>query len=130
VERRGTTDERPRHVFATNLSDGPDPTQIYAFAGQIKPELHGSMAFVTDMIVCPGLRYLRSEGEFHIFQLPVEHPGHQEFKGCSGAPIVDVNKTLVAIVCDGDTSTNTIRGVSVARYKFAFDFVVGPTNGA
>lgn len=126
---RATMDERPRHVFATDLTDVPSAAQIYAFAGQTKAELHGSTALVGDMIVWPGLRYLHSEGEFHIFQLPVKHPGHQEFKGCSGAPIVDVNRTLVAIVCGGDTATNTIRGISVARYKFALDFVVGPADG-
>jgi len=127
---RGTADERPRHVFLTDLSNVPDPAQVYAFAGAVKSELHGATALVSDMTVFPGLRYLRSEAEFHVFQLPVPHPGHEEFKGCSGAPIVDQNQNLVALLCDGDKSANTIRGISLARYRFAFDFVLSLASDA
>jgi hypothetical protein len=83
-----------------------------------------------EMNVYPGLRFIRTEGEFHIFKLPVSHPGHDHFKGCSGAPIVDMNKQVVALVCDGDPATNTIRSVSTSRYKFAIDFICRSTNGA
>ena len=120
---RGITDERARHVFRIDFISTPDPKEIFAFSGQIKPEMHADLALVTEMNVYPGLRYLRTESEFHVFELPVPHLGHDNFKGCSGAPIVDRTKTVVALVCDGDQSTNTIRGVSLARYKFAFDFV-------
>ena len=127
---RGSVDERPRHVFVTELASSPDPNQVFAFAGQVKTEMHGTTAVVGDMVVFPGLRYVRTEQEFHVFQLPVPHPGHDEFKGCSGAPIVDMNRTVVAVLCNGDAATNTVRGVSLARYRFAFDFILGLTNGA
>jgi len=130
VTPRAISDERPRHVFDTDLTASPDRGQVFAFAGQVKPEYHSPSTVVTEMNVFPGLRYLRTEGEFHIFQLPVPHPGHQQFRGCSGAPIVDMNKSVVALVCDGDIPTNTIRGVSLARYKFAVDFVCGSGSGA
>lgn len=130
VTPRGISDERPRHVFETELTATPDPEQIFAFAGEVKPEYHGPSTVVTEMHVFPGLRYLRTEGEFHVFQLPVPHPGHQQFRGCSGAPIVDMNKSVVALVCDGDIPTNTIRGVSLARYKFAVDFICGHESRA
>lgn len=126
---RGTTDERPRHIFVTDLSNAPDPNGVFAFAGQVNSELHGNAAFVSDMTVFPGLKYLRTEAEYHVFQLPVPHPGHKEFKGCSGAPIVDMKRSVVAVVCDGDVSTNTVRGVSLARYKFAFDFMLDHVTG-
>ncbi len=120
---RGIFDERPCHIFQTDLTDLPVNSQIYAFSGEVKPEQHGPQAIATEKNVYPGLRYLHTDGEFHIFQLPVEHPGHEYFKGCSGAPIVDMNKKLVALVCSPGESANTIRGVSLARYKLAFDFI-------
>lgn len=125
----GVSDERPRHFFQTNLTATPDPKGIFAFSGQVKPELHGSTAITTEMNVYPELRFLRTEGEFHVFKLPVPHPGHEQFKGCSGAPIVDMQQEVVALVCSGDPTTNTIKGVSLARYKFAFDFLCGRPNG-
>jgi hypothetical protein len=120
---RGIFDEHPRHVFKSDLATKPDEKDIFAFAGQIKPEMHGKTALVMEMAVYPGLRFLRSENEFHVFELPVPHPGHGYFRGCSGAPIVDRNKRVVALVCNGDLATNTIRGVSIARYRFAFEFI-------
>lgn len=124
------SDERPRHVFDIDLSTAPDTKQIFAFAGQVKAEMHGSTALVTEMTVYPGLRYVRSEGEFHIFELPVPHPGHDFFRGCSGAPIVDMNRQVVALVSSGDTESNTIRGVSLSRYKSALDFLYKGAGGA
>lgn len=125
---RGIFDERIRHVFQTDLSTMPDSNQIFAFSGQVKPEKHSAQTFATEMNVYPGLRYLRTENEFHVFALPVEHPGHVQFKGCSGAPIVDRDQNIVALVCNGDESSNTIRGVSLARYKFAFDCICNLRN--
>lgn len=127
---RGIFDERPRHIFQADLTDIPVTTQIYAFSGEVKPEQHGPQAMAFEKQVYPGLRYLYTEGEFHVFQLPVKHPGHEYFRGCSGAPIVDMNRKVVALVCDGDADKGIIRGVSLARYKFAFDFVCAMTNDA
>lgn len=120
---RGIFDERPRHVFASDLSDLPSPNQVYAFSGEVKPERHGPNVMAFEKHVYPGLKFLRTEGEFHVFKLPVEHPGHDSFRGCSGAPIVDMNRKVVALVCNGNEDEGTIFGVSLNRYKFAFDFL-------
>ena len=79
-------------------------------------------ATLDEPAVYPGLRYIKSEGPFFEFMLPVSHPGHDAFRGCSGAPIVDTKRRLVAIVSYGDYEKDTIYGVSLARYKFALDF--------
>ena len=123
VTPRGIADERPRHIFRTDLAASPSLDGIYAFAGEVKTELHGSDMYVSEMNVYPGLRFSRTEGPFHVFALPVAHPGHDQFSGCSGAPIVDTNKTAVALVCDGDIESNTIRGIALSRYRFALDFI-------
>src|SRR3546814_19908035 len=56
----------------------------------------------------PGLRYERTEGGYHVFQLPVQHPGHDAFQGCSGAPILDMERRVVGLVCSGSIPDNTI----------------------
>jgi len=127
---QSVSDVRPRHVFNTDLLAVPDTNQIFGFAGEIKPAMHGPSAFATEMTVYPGLRFVRTEGGFHIFQLPVPHPGHDSFRGCSGAPIVDMNRQVVALVCSGDTDSNTIRGVSISWFKFAIDFLCKGFGGA
>jgi hypothetical protein len=123
---RGVFDVRPRHVFDTDLCVEPDLKQIYAFAGEVGTEFHeGVNALVADMVVYPGLRFLRQEDEMLVFQLPEEHPGHDQFVGCSGAPIVGRDGRPIALVCSGDSSTGTIRGISLALQKVLLDFWCG-----
>ena len=72
-----------------------------------------------------GLIYLRTEEDRHFFKLPIEHPGHLEFKGCSGAPILNSAGMPVALVCGGDTERNEIYGVSLSHYRSVVDILVG-----
>jgi hypothetical protein len=116
------TEKRQRHIFDLDAVGNPDENELYAFAGEINPEMHGTFAFVTQPTVYPGLRYVWSDGLFHQFQLPVPHPGHSYFKGCSGAPIVDINERLVALVTGGDEERNIIYGMSLSRLKSTLDF--------
>ncbi len=113
---------RNRHIFRAENVTEPEANTIYAFSGQVCPEMHGSLAMVTECHVYPGLRYESSDGPFHSFALPVKHPGHDAFEGCSGAPIVDTHRRIVALVSSGDKETNNIRAISVSKYIFALDF--------
>lgn len=119
---RSVSDVRPRHIFRIEELVDPSPTAIYAFAGEVKPEMHGPNSFATEMNVYPNLRFLRSDGAFHVFQLPVDHPGHKSFRGCSGAPIVDMERRVVALVSDGDETEGTIRGVAISRAVTALNW--------
>ena len=112
---RGLFDQRPRHIFKAENFATPNQGGVFAFSGRVKKEQHGADALVSEMTVYPGLKYLRSENELHIFELPVPHPGHDAFHGCSGAPIVDFNGKVVALVKSGNRSTSTISGVAIQR---------------
>lgn len=116
------SEKRRRHVFDLADVSDPDPQEIYAFAGEIDPEMHGDFALVTQPTVYPGLRYLKGDGSLYEFILPVPHPGDEFFQGCSGAPIVDTHGRLVALVTSGDISQNKIYGIALSRYRFALDF--------
>src|SRR3546814_4226900 len=86
----------------------PDPHQTFAFAGQARTQILSSDLLASEMVVYPGLRYERTEGGYHVFQLPVQHPGHDAFQGCSGAPILDMERRVVGLVCSGSIPDNTI----------------------
>lgn len=121
---------QPRHIF--DIANFAEPTQagVFAFSGQVKPEMHGSDAMATEINVYPGLRFVRSEGPNHIFQLPVDHPGHESFRGCSGAPIVDMNRRVVALVSRGNEDSNTITGVAISRAVTALNWYCNAHNTA
>lgn len=124
------SDVRVRHIFDIKDFIEPNPDEIYAFAGEVKPEMHGLDAMATEMNVYPNLQFICTDGPFHVFKLPVDHPGHQAFRGCSGAPIVDTRHRVVALVSDGDERSGTIRGVAISRAVTALMWYCNATNNA
>jgi hypothetical protein len=49
-----------------------------------------------------GVKFVWTENDLHYSAPPFEHPGHDYFKGCSGAPILSESGELVALVIGGD----------------------------
>ena len=117
--------EKEREIFQPDFTAKPIANEIYGFAGQVMPEMHGAAALVTEMRVYPGLRFVGTEDSYHVFELPVPHPGHEHFQGCSGAPIIDTKGNVVALVCHGDMDRNVIFGISLNKYKIALDVTYG-----
>jgi hypothetical protein len=122
--------EKEREVFQPDFDVQPDTKEIYGFAGQVMPEMHGTSALVTEMRVYPGLKYVGTEDSYHVFELPVPHPGHEHFRGCSGAPIIDTKGNIVALVCHGDIDRNVIFGISLSKYKVVLDVTYGNVGNA
>lgn len=111
--------ERPRHVFDTTLEDLPTRKGVYAFTGRVHPAQLDDLTYWSEPTVYPGLKYEHTDGNYHSFSLPVPHPGHDAFQGCSGAPIVDRSGKVVALVCSGDIGSNTITGIAVQHLSRA-----------
>lgn len=106
-------ERRPEFAYARHE---PTLDETYAFAGQVRTQIQSSNELVSEMVVYPGLRFQRTENGKHIFRLPVAHPGHDAFRGCSGAPILDTQRRVVALVSSGSMKDDTITGVSLAKY--------------
>src|SRR3546814_10031334 len=85
----------------------PDPHQTFAFAGQVRTQILSSDLLASEMVVYPGLRYELTECGYHVFPLPVQHPGHDAFPGCSVAPISELERRVVGLVCYGSITNNT-----------------------
>lgn len=104
----------------------------YGFAGHTKPSLEDQSLIApdlkfcfTELRVCFPMSFVGERDDMLCFQLPVEHPGHEFFKGCSGAPIIDENGHVVALVCGGIIDESIIYGVSMRRRQFALDIHTG-----
>ncbi len=106
----------------------PSRRRSYGFCGTVLPSLetHASQKYLfAELKIYDRLRYLRSEGDYHFFRLPMVHPGHEQFQGCSGAPVLDRMGRVVGLVCGGDVNTNEIWAISPARYRSALDILAG-----
>lgn len=125
---RGLFDKRPHHVFDLAALAAPEQDQIYGFSGRVRTEMHAPHAFAAEMTVFPGLSYLRTEAEEHVFSLPVSHPGHKAFHGSSGSPMCDFSRRLVSIVVGGNRDDSSVRGVAIQRILPALQFLAAETT--
>jgi len=115
---------RPRTIFKEQDIGKPVSDEIYGFAGDLMPEFStGENALITEHQTYPGLKFVRTEGHYHCFKLPVEHPGHERFKGCSGAPVINTKKKIVGLVCSGSIEKNEIYAVNLEKYTKGIDML-------
>jgi hypothetical protein len=120
--------ETPITVHTPSLTDSPSPVTKYGFCGMVKPthETHfGGLSVGGELQIHSGLTYSRTEGDYHVFSLPIAHPGHEHFEGCSGAPVLSESGGLVGLVCEGLKEKSEIWAISVSAYKLAIDILVG-----
>lgn len=120
--------ETPIDVHAPSLLDEPENCEEFGFCGMVMPTVEnhfGEVYFGGELRVYDGLKFLRTEDDYHFFELPFAHPGHEHFKGCSGAPILGSSGSLVALVCGGCEESSEVWGISVRAYKAPIDILVG-----
>jgi hypothetical protein len=115
-------------IHAASSVDIPNPAEKFGFCGIITPTLEnhfGEACLGGELGIYSGLSFTRTAGDYHVFSLPFPHPGHERFRGCSGAPILSTSGSLVALVCGGCEETNEIWGIAVTAFKIAIDILVG-----
>ncbi len=116
--------ETKRLISDIDFNVVPDTNESYGFSGQVKAKLAGN-SLITELRTYTGLKYVGDEDDYYIFELPFQHPGHEHFKGCSGAPIIDTKGNVVALVCKGDIPSNRVYGVSLKMYEIAINATYG-----
>ncbi len=117
--------ECPRILSSVDFEREPTPEEEYGFSGQVTMKEEGGILNGV-MSVYDGLRFRRTEGDYHVFSIP-KYDSHDAFKGCSGAPIIDSQGNTVALVCRGNTVTKEIRGVSLRKYHVTLQGTFGVT---
>lgn len=113
--------EIPRKVCPISFEQ-PDKDELFGFAGQVLPDFikgeYGRIYLKTEQKIYTDLKYKGKLNDYYIFELPYNHPGHEYFKGCSGAPIINKCGNVVALVCKGYEETNLIYGIALKEYYF------------
>ena len=112
--------EYPRTINQIDFDAQPTPNQKYGFSGQTKLSLENQYLF-GEVILVSDMKFIEERNGFYVFKLPTRHQGHEYYQGCSGAPIIDNDGNIVALVTSGDIDTNTIVGINIRKYKVSLD---------
>jgi hypothetical protein len=120
---------RPCTIWKEDAIQAPNTEDFYGFAGHTKTQLFrppGKPADVTyvagEFRICYPFKFIREELGLYLFAAPIPHPGHEYFAGCSGAPIVDMQGHVVALVSGGFGNENVtvIVAFPLEPYKALF----------
>ncbi|KGO78798.1 hypothetical protein Q763_16555 [Flavobacterium beibuense F44-8] len=90
----------------------PDKNNTYSFYGKIRPEYQGIYLKMTPTLK-NGLKFHRTNGYFHMFLAPEIIKDKDDYRGCSGAPILDSEGRIVALACQIRENTKIIYGFSI-----------------
>jgi hypothetical protein len=119
--------ETPITIHTPTLTDEPALGENYGFSGLVLPthEEHFGVTYVERQPrIYSGLSFLRTENGYHYFALPFPHPGHENFEGCSGAPVLSEKGAFVGLLCGG-TDKDEIKVIAIRPQKTPIDIFVG-----
>jgi hypothetical protein len=117
----------PRLIHKINFEYVPCNDKKYGFSGNT---MFRQDDFILQSInrLVKDLKYVGDEGLFYKFKLPIKHPGHEYFKGTSGAPIIDEDGNVAALVCKGDIYNDIIYGIPLKNYKIFIDILLSEAS--
>jgi hypothetical protein len=108
----------PKRIFLLSDIALPERDERYSFFGAVGPSDMGAFLEVHPQSE-KDMTFIAERAEHLIFQLANTHKGDVRYKGCSGAPIVDMKGRLAALVIGGSESANQIFGVPLHHYRSA-----------
>lgn len=118
--------EIPRLINTVNFDIEPDKNHKYGFHGQTRVSRDDEQQYVyAQPTIELDMQYVGAEDDMYNFKLNRRHPGHEYYYGCSGAPIVDSDGNIVALVVCGDMKESIIYGISLKKYKIVLDIECG-----
>lgn len=103
--------ERIKYSF--NQIKTPQKDVDYGFCGWTNP-IKGSWYTLANNTIHDNYKYKETRDFLHIFEPPIQHPGHVFYQGISGAPIIDESQNVVSLLVGGDTSKNEVWGIDLA----------------
>ena len=114
----------PTITLETPFQSEPNVDLEYGFYGHTKAKYIGKLLTLAPRLEM-GMKFLGEDGEFYVFQMQRTNTLANEYKGCSGAPILDSNGELVSLAAQVVPSLNQIYGVKIFKYRAVIDVECG-----
>jgi hypothetical protein len=106
-----------------DLADRPDKGKKFGFCGRIKQKPDGHIIQSTPIFKWD-MEYVSDKGTFHRFILPELIKDADDYRGSSGAPILDEEGKLVALAAKVWEGTKLIYGFSIDECEKLLDYAI------
>jgi hypothetical protein len=113
----------PKVYLNLHEAGEPDREKLHGLCGRIKPETRG-ITIVTTPTLKLDLEYVQSFGRFHLFSVPELISDSDDYRGCSGAPILDETGKLVGLLQSVLPNSNSIFAFSIEECKRLLDWAI------
>ncbi len=116
--------EKGEKVFL-NLEEAglPEIGKLYGLCGRVRQNLNGIQLQVQPTMKLD-LQFKGTKGRFHYFIAPELITDVDDYRGCSGAPILDEDGKLVALTSSVMKNTKVIFGFSIEECKRLLDLAI------
>jgi hypothetical protein len=115
-------------LIKTDLTDKPSTEKEYGFFGRIKPILFKGTTngdiFETEERLYGGLKFTQKISHYYEFELPLPIQDDADFRGISGAPVMDTEGNLVSLITHGYEGATKIYGIALADFKVGVDITL------
>lgn len=116
----------PKNVISTDLTDKPQIGVEYSFYGNVRSTINKDKHIILSTPqMALSVEYICDFKDlFYRFQLSGIIKDMNDYKGCSGAPIIDEEGKLVSLLTNGLEKSNVILGIKLDKLKIALDIEV------
>jgi hypothetical protein len=119
------------HINHSSVNE-PSTNVEYAFFGRIKPTLaKGTLSgdlFETQEAFYGGVSFVKKIGNYYQFALSEPIADNADFKGTSGAPIMDSKGNVVSLITHGYEGGNLIYGIALPDFLIAAEKIMNDSN--
>ncbi|MCC9063719.1 hypothetical protein [Flavobacterium piscisymbiosum] len=110
-------------IFDFDAIDNPDKSKVYGFSGYIRQEINPGK-IESQITLKIGLTFHKTKGRFHMFLADKIIRDADDYRGCSGAPIVDEEGKLVALAASVLKNSQIVFGFSIHECKRLLDHAI------
>ena len=115
----------PRSELKSDLSTIPNFDNTFGFCGLVRNfEKNGILR--ADIRLETDLKYIGNFDDMYMFRLNTEYNDSDDYRGCSGAPILDQDGGLISLIVSGLKEKNAILGIALRHYKSVLDIITHP----
>ena len=103
-----------------DLADDPCESRIYGFSGTVRSQVEPAV-IRSEPTLKFGLNYQCTVGKYHLFRAPDIIRDPSDYRGCSGAPILEDTGKLIGLVTSINKCSGMIFGFSILECKNLLD---------